>query len=45
MGPITAEDIEDLVQSILPDTMLLRKESLQDLEKTLVIQDGVDNQL
>ena len=45
IGPITAADIEDLVQSILPDTMLLRKESLQDFERTLLLQDGVDNQL
>jgi hypothetical protein len=43
LGASTESDIEELVQSIFPDEMLLRIVSLQDYERTLVVQDGIIN--
>jgi hypothetical protein len=37
-------EIEELVQSVFPDEMLKRVVSLEEFERTLVIQDGINNQ-
>jgi hypothetical protein len=37
-------EIEELVQSVFPNEMLERVVSLEEFERTLVIQDGIDNQ-
>lgn len=45
LGAQSSEDIEILVQSVFPDAMLKRVVSLDDYAKTLVVQEGVDNQI
>ena len=45
LGVSTPDEIEELVQSVFPDEMLSRVVSLEDFERTLVVQDGLDNQL
>ena len=45
LGVSTAEEIEEFVQSVFPDTMLLRDVVLEDFEKTYVFQEGVDNRV
>ena len=45
LGTQCAEEIEELVQSVFPNEMLKRAVSLDDYAKTLVIQEGVDNQV
>jgi hypothetical protein len=43
LGASSESDVEELVQSIFPDEMLLRIVTLQDYERTLVVQDGIIN--
>ena len=45
LGTTSSEEIEELVQSVFPDEMLLRDVSLADYERTLVVQEGLDNQV
>lgn len=45
LGALCEEEIEVLVQSVFPDEMLKRVVSLDDYAKTLVVQEGVDNQI
>lgn len=45
LGKLCEEEIEVLVQSVFPDEMLKRVVSLDDYAKTLVVQEGVDNQI
>lgn len=44
LGVSEESEIEELVQSVFPDEMLKRVVSLAEFERTLVIQDGIDNQ-
>jgi hypothetical protein len=37
--------IEQLVQSVFPDTILNRKMTLADIERTIAFTEGLDNQL
>lgn len=45
LGELCEAEIEVLVQSVFPDEMLKRVVSLDDYAKTLVVQEGVDNQI
>ena len=45
LGELCEGEIEVLVQSVFPDEMLKRVVSLDDYAKTLVVQEGVDNQI
>jgi hypothetical protein len=44
LGVSEESEIEELVQSVFPDEMLKRVVSLEEFERTLVIQDGINNQ-
>ena len=47
LGPAyaTPQAIESLVQSLFPDAMLLRKVTLEDIERTIAFTEGFSNQV